>query len=102
MGPAVEELLRWLSIVHSGIPRITTTDVEVAGVLIPKGQLVFVSLPSANRDPSFLDAPETFDIRRGAPGHLAFGHGVHHCLGRRWPAWRCGSRSPRCCAGSPR
>ncbi|MDA4100066.1 cytochrome P450 [Mycolicibacterium monacense] len=81
VGPAVEELLRWLSIVHSGIPRITTTDVEVAGVLIPKGQLVFVSLPSANRDPSFLDAPETFDIRRGAPGHLAFGHGVHHCLG---------------------
>lgn len=81
VGPAVEELLRWLSIVHSGIPRITTTDVEVAGVPIPKGQLVFVSLPSANRDPDFIDAPETFDIGRGALGHLAFGHGVHHCLG---------------------
>lgn len=81
VGPAVEELLRWLSIVHSGIPRITTTDVEVAGVAIPKGQLVFVSLPSANRDPALVEAPETLDIGRGTAGHLAFGHGVHHCLG---------------------
>jgi cytochrome P450 len=81
VGPAVEELLRWLSIVHSAIPRITTTDVEIAGVPIPAGQLVFVSLPSGNRDPGFIDSPEMFDIRRGAPGHLAFGHGVHHCLG---------------------
>ena len=81
IGPAVEELLRWLSIVQSAIPRITTTDVEVAGVLIPAGQLVFVSLPSGNRDPDFIDSAEELDIRRGAPGHLAFGHGVHHCLG---------------------
>lgn len=81
VGPAVEELLRWLSIVHSAIPRITTTDVEIAGVAIPAGQLVFVSLPSGNRDPGFIDSPEELDIRRGAPGHLAFGHGVHHCLG---------------------
>jgi len=81
IGPAVEELLRWLSIVHSAIPRITTTDVEIAGVGIPAGRLVFVSLPSGNRDPEFIDAPEVLDIRRGAPGHLAFGHGVHHCLG---------------------
>jgi len=81
VGPAVEELLRWLSIVHSAIPRITTTDVEIAGVKIPAGELVFVSLPSGNRDPHFIDSPEVFDIGRGAPGHLAFGHGVHHCLG---------------------
>jgi cytochrome P450 len=81
IGPAVEELLRWLSIVHSAIPRITTTDVEIAGVGIPAGQLVFVSLPSGNRDPDFIDTPEALDIGRGAPGHLAFGHGVHHCLG---------------------
>jgi cytochrome P450 len=81
IGPAVEELLRWLSIVHSAIPRITTTDVEIAGVPIPAGQLVFVSLPSGNRDPDFIDRPEVLDIGRGAPGHLAFGHGVHHCLG---------------------
>jgi cytochrome P450 len=81
IGPAVEELLRWLSIVHSAIPRITSTDVEIAGVGIPAGRLVFVSLPSGNRDPEFIDSPEVLDIRRGAPGHLAFGHGVHHCLG---------------------
>ena len=81
IGPAVEELLRWLSIVHTAIPRITTADVEVAGVPIPAGQLVFASLPSGNRDPDFIDSPDVLDIRRGAPGHLAFGHGVHHCLG---------------------
>jgi cytochrome P450 len=81
VGPAVEELLRWLSIVHSAIPRITTADVEIAGVPIPAGELVFVSLPSANRDPDFIDSPEMLDIRRGVAGHLAFGHGVHHCLG---------------------
>ena len=81
VGPAVEELLRWLSILHSAIPRITTTDVEISGVAIPAGQLIFVSLPSGNRDPDFIDSPEQLDIRRGAPGHLAFGHGVHHCLG---------------------
>lgn len=81
IGPAIEELLRWLSIVHTAIPRITTTDVEVAGVPIPAGRLVFISLPSGNRDPDFIDSPEILDIRRGAPGHLAFGHGVHHCLG---------------------
>src|SRR5690349_2006165 len=81
IGPAVEELLRWLSIVHTSIPRISTTNVEIAGVGIPAGELVFASLPSANRDPAFIEAPETLDIRRGAAGHLAFGHGVHHCLG---------------------
>jgi cytochrome P450 len=81
IGPAVEELLRWLSIVHTAIPRITTTDVEIAGMPIPAGRLVFVSLPSGNRDPEFIGSPEVLDIRRGAPGHLAFGHGVHHCLG---------------------
>lgn len=81
VGPAIEELLRWLSIVQSAIPRITTTDVEVAGVTIPAGNLVFPSMPSGNRDADFIDSPELLDIGRGAPGHLAFGHGVHHCLG---------------------
>jgi cytochrome P450 len=81
VAPAVEELLRWLSIVHTAIPRITTTDVEIAGVPIPAGRLVFASLPSGNRDPEFIDTPEVLDLRRGAAGHLAFGHGVHHCLG---------------------
>ncbi|WKG04290.1 cytochrome P450 [Mycolicibacterium sp. HK-90] len=81
VGPAVEELLRWLSIVQNAIPRFTTTDVEVAGVRIPAGELVFASLPAGNRDPDFVKSPDVLDISRGAPGHLAFGHGVHHCLG---------------------
>jgi cytochrome P450 len=81
VGPAIEELLRWLSIVQSAIPRTTTTDVQIAGVMIPAGNLVFPSMPSGNRDADFIDSPELLDIRRGAPGHLAFGHGVHHCLG---------------------
>lgn len=81
VAPAVEELMRWLSIVHTSIPRITTEAVEIAGVAIPAGQLVFASLPSGNRDSQFIDRPEVFDITRGAPGHLGFGHGVHHCLG---------------------
>ena len=81
VGPAIEELLRYLSVVQNAIPRITTSDVEVGGVVIPAGHLVILSLPAGNHDPDFIHAPDTFDIGRGAPGHLAFGHGVHHCLG---------------------
>ncbi|MGW6497761.1 cytochrome P450 [Nonomuraea angiospora] len=79
--PAIEELLRWLSIVQSTPPRTTTTDVEIAGHAIPAGSLVICSIPAANRDPALIDDPETLDITRGAAGHVAFGHGVHHCLG---------------------
>ena len=79
--PAVEELLRWLSIVHTGIPRTTTTEVRIAGTRIGPGELVLCALPAANRDPMLLADPDRLDVRRGAPGHLAFGHGVHHCLG---------------------
>jgi cytochrome P450 len=81
VAPAVEELLRWLSIVHAGIPRTTTTEVEIAGHTIPAGELVVCALPAANRDPALTDDPDRLDITRGAPGHLAFGHGVHHCIG---------------------
>ncbi|MEV0823111.1 cytochrome P450 [Nonomuraea rubra] len=79
--PAVEELLRWLSIVQALPPRTTTTDVELAGHTIPANSLVICSTPAANRDRAFIDSPETLDLTRGAAGHVAFGHGVHHCLG---------------------
>lgn len=79
--PAIDELLRWLSVVQLLPSRTTTTDVEIAGHAIPAGSLVVPSLPAANRDPAFIDDPETLDITRGAAGHVAFGHGVHHCLG---------------------
>ncbi|MFP5347579.1 MAG: cytochrome P450 [Actinomycetes bacterium] len=78
---AVEELLRWLSIVHSGFPRTTTTEVEIAGHTIPSGSLIVFALPAANRDDALSDHPDRLDVTRGAPGHVAFGHGVHHCLG---------------------
>jgi cytochrome P450 len=81
VGPAVEELLRWLGIVHSGIPRTTTQDVEVGGVAIPADSLVILALAAANRDPRFLPDGDQLDVTRDAAGHVAFGHGLHHCLG---------------------
>ncbi|MFD4640161.1 cytochrome P450 [Lentzea sp. NPDC058436] len=79
--PAVEELMRWLSIVHNGVPRVATTDVDLAGETIRAGDLVLVGLHTANHDPGFISDPGTLDISRGEVGHLGFGHGVHHCLG---------------------
>ncbi|GAA3694583.1 cytochrome P450 [Nonomuraea antimicrobica] len=78
---AVEELLRFLSIVNSGTTKVATVDTEVGGQQIKAGELVLCALPAANRDPSLMPDADTFDLTRGAPGHLAFGHGVHHCLG---------------------
>jgi len=78
---AVEELLRWLSIVHTLPPRLTTKEVELSGRVIPEGALIIPSIPSANRDRSYIDDPERLDLARGGMGHVAFGHGVHHCLG---------------------
>lgn len=78
---AVEELLRWLSIVNSGSAKVTTAEVEIGGRRIGPGRLVICSLPAANRDPQLVADPDRLDITRGAPGHLAFGHGVHYCLG---------------------
>lgn len=57
------------------------SSVEIAGHTIPAGSLVICSLPAANRDGAFIDDPDTLDIIREAAGHVAFGHGVHHCLG---------------------
>ena len=81
VAPAVEELLRFLGIVHSGVPRVTTQDVELGGVTIPADSLVLLALAAANRDPRFLADGERLDVTRDAAGHVAFGHGVHHCLG---------------------
>ncbi|MFI7150822.1 cytochrome P450 [Nonomuraea sp. NPDC050022] len=81
---AVEELMRWLSILHAGAPnRVALEDVEVAGELVRKGETVALSLPAINRDPSvFADPGELRLDRAEARRHLGFGHGVHQCLGQ--------------------
>lgn len=78
---AVEELMRWLSVVNSGSPRMAVRDVEFGGATIRRGDLVTFDLPAANRDPGLLDEPERFDVTRSQSPHLGFGHGIHHCLG---------------------
>jgi cytochrome P450 len=78
---AVEELLRWLTIVHTGTAKIATADTEIAGHPIAAGELVMCALPAANRDPELRTDPDRLDVTRGGVGHLAFGHGIHHCLG---------------------
>ncbi|QYN34197.1 cytochrome P450 [Pseudonocardia sp. DSM 110487] len=79
---AVEELLRFDGPLQSAIPAIATEPVEIAGTTIPEGANVVVALLAANRDPDRLPRPDRLDLTRTQSlGHLAFGHGVHHCLG---------------------
>ncbi|MFC0114880.1 cytochrome P450 [Kibdelosporangium aridum] len=79
---AVEELLRYLTIVHFGTTRTALEDVELDGQLIKAGEPLAISLPAANRDPMrFVDADRL--ALNGTPtGHVAFGHGIHQCLGQ--------------------
>jgi cytochrome P450 len=78
---AVEELLRYLSVVHTVMPRTAVRDVEVGGQSIKAGEAVILSLPAANRDPSLGEDMDDADLSRKITSHLAFGHGIHHCLG---------------------
>ncbi|MFI5773779.1 cytochrome P450 [Streptomyces sp. NPDC051658] len=77
----VEELLRYLSVADP-LLRSALDDVEVEGQLIGAGETVTVSVQAANRDPHKFPDPDRLDIHRKATGHLAFGHGVHQCLGQ--------------------
>ncbi|MEU0883218.1 cytochrome P450 [Lentzea sp. NPDC005914] len=80
---AVEELMRYLSIIHFGPLRTATEDVEIDGHLIKAGDTVMMHIPVANRDPEkFPGNPDELDLRRPAHGHVAFGHGIHQCLGQ--------------------
>ncbi|GLZ81497.1 cytochrome P450 [Actinorhabdospora filicis] len=78
---AVEELMRYLSIA-SPIPRVTLEEVELGGQVIPAGTTLMVAVNVANRDDARFADPGALDLRRHAAGHLAFGHGVHQCLGQ--------------------
>jgi cytochrome P450 len=78
---AVEEFLRFDSPVHSTPARFAAEDVEYAGVTIPAGAVVILSLAAANRDPDRFPGADELRVDRDAAGHTAFGHGLHHCLG---------------------
>lgn len=78
---AVEELLRYLTIVQFGLTRTAREDLEVAGQTVRAGETLIISLASANRDAAVYTAPDRLDLSRDEAPHLAFGHGVHQCLG---------------------
>ncbi len=80
MERAVDEMLRYESPAQA-LPRITTRDVEVHGVTIPKGREVKLVFGAANRDEREFPQPDRFDVDRVIPRHLAFGQGIHYCLG---------------------
>ncbi|WP_329520217.1 cytochrome P450 [Spirillospora sp. NBC_01491] len=79
---ALEELLRFVPLgSDTGMPRIAARDVELGGMVIGAGDTVLVARPAANRDEKVFDDPETLVLDRTDNPHLAFGHGIHHCLG---------------------
>jgi cytochrome P450 len=77
----VDELLRYVTINHAGLPRAATEDIEIGGQMILSGEGVLVMLNSANRDENIFENPDMFNINRKEQNHLGFGHGFHKCLG---------------------
>jgi cytochrome P450 len=78
---AVEELLRFTSPVNHANDRFTTEDVLIGDVVIPAAEWVIPAIASADWDPDRFPDPDRLDLGRDTSGHVAFGHGVHHCLG---------------------
>ncbi|HKS99635.1 MAG TPA: cytochrome P450 [Rugosimonospora sp.] len=82
MASTVEELLRYNGLsVGGGLIRIAAEEVELGGVTVPKGDAVLPALTSANRDASVFTEPDAFDPDRADNPHMAFGQGMHYCLG---------------------
>ncbi len=81
VDPAVEELLRYAGPVQC-TSRVATEDIEIGGKTVEKDQVVFTMLAAANRDPARFEDPERLDIGRKDNHHVAFGFGVHACLGQ--------------------
>lgn len=78
---AVEEVLRYESPVTLGLIRYAADDIEVGEIVIPRGDLVFLGVATANRDEERFPDPVNFDVERTENAHMAFGHGIHYCLG---------------------
>ncbi|WP_439658491.1 cytochrome P450 [Lentzea sp. HUAS TT2] len=81
MPDAVEELMRYLSVADI-FYRYATEELELDGETIPAGSTVVVSLLAANRDPQKFERPDSLDVHRKVRGQVAFGHGIHQCLGQ--------------------
>lgn len=81
VASAVDELLRYLSVVNIGTRRAVTEDIEVGGQLIKAGEGIILPLDIANRDPEVFARPDELDLRRDIKSHLAFSFGPHQCLG---------------------
>jgi cytochrome P450 len=81
IGPAVEEFLRYEGPVQRATFRVAVEDVELGGLVIPSGSVVTMMVGSANRDPERFPDPDKLDITRETRGHVAFGRGIHMCLG---------------------
>ncbi|MFI9386594.1 cytochrome P450 [Kutzneria sp. NPDC052558] len=79
---AVEELLRYLAVVHVGRRRVALEDVEVAGQLVKAGEGLILADGASNRDESVFPNPDVLDLTRKPRNHLTFGHGSHQCLGQ--------------------
>ena len=80
---AVEELLRYLSIVHQGRRRVAVRDIEIGGQLIRAGEPIIVAANTGDRDPAVFTNPDVVDLHRpNAKAHVAFGYGIHQCLGQ--------------------
>ncbi|MEP7085474.1 MAG: cytochrome P450, partial [Betaproteobacteria bacterium] len=82
MENAVDELLRFVSPVQFSPRRVALEDVEIGGVKVAKGDGLFMLLGSANRDQTIFECPDQLDAARDASRHLAFGFGIHQCLGQ--------------------
>lgn len=78
---AVDEMLRYNSTIQMTKPRYARQDVELFGQRIKQGEMTFPLLAAANCDPAVFDHPERFDINRSPNNHMAFGRGIHVCLG---------------------
>lgn len=80
-GAAVDEGLRYWSVVQHGVARVATRDMMLSGQRIAAGDAVVVHVPTANRDPRVYADADSFDIKRSTRTNLGFGHGPHYCLG---------------------
>ncbi|MEK8104423.1 cytochrome P450 [Micromonospora sp. M12] len=81
-GKAVDELLRYFAVVDVAMVRVATEDLEIGGQLIRKDEGVVVSIGAANWDEEIYSCPADIDILRGDQRHLAFGFGIHQCIGQ--------------------